>query len=255
MKLAIVGAGNIGSALVQCLAPHGYDIGISNPSLNKLERISEHFPSVRVSTDNKTVATEADVIFIAVKPHLVEKVLRELAPCLEKKQIIVSLAAGISTDSLAEWTAMVAPPVFRVIPNTAISRCGSMTFYCSARAERCQEETVKFLLDLMGKTLKIDEEKMAAFTSLSSCGIAYALRYIRAATEAAVEIGIKPDVAQSVICQTLMGAVKLLEDGSHPEMEIDKITTPGGLTIKGLNVMEANGFTTSVIEGLKASLK
>jgi len=245
----------MGKALVQCLAPHGYGISISNPSANKLEQIREQFPSVSVTTDNRTAATDADVIFLAVKPHLIGQVLNELAPGIEKRQIIVSLAAGMGIESLAALTAKAAPPVFHIIPNTAISKGESMTFYCFARAGSREEETVKSLLDLMGGSMKVDEDKMGAFTSLSSCGIAYALRYVRAAMEGAVEIGIKPDVAQNVICQTLKGAVALLEDGAHPETEIDKVTTPGGLTIKGLNAMETNGFTNSVIEGLKASMK
>jgi len=245
----------MGSALVQCLEPYGYEIKISNPSRTKLELINKRFPSVFTTSDNRTAAEGADIIFLAVKPYLIERILNELVACIKQKQIIVSLAAGVGVDKLAALTQTVASPVFHVIPNTAISKGESMTFYCSERAEKIHEETLKPLLNLMGISIKVDEEKMNAFTSLSSCGIAYALRYIRASMEGAVEIGIKPDIAQSVICQTLKGAVALLEDGSHPEAEIDKVATPAGLTIKGLNTMEANGFTNSIIEGLKASTK
>lgn len=253
MKIAIIGAGNMGSSLVQCLEPKGYRISISNPSDNKLAAIKSRFPSVETFRDNCLAVKGADVIFIAVKPHLVEPVLSELAPSLLSSQIIVSVAAGIGTQKLAAITESSSSPVFYVIPNTAISKGESMSFYCSARTEPSQEKTVESLLNNMGKSLKVDENHMSAYMSLSSCGIAYALRYIHAAMSGAVEMGIKPEIAEAVICQTLKGAVSLLEEGAHPEAEIDKVTTPGGLTIRGLNAMEAHGFTASVVEGLKAS--
>jgi pyrroline-5-carboxylate reductase len=106
----------------------------------------------------------------------------------------------------------------------------------------------------LGKAFLVPEAQLNAFMSLSSCGIAYAFRYIRAAMEGGVEMGIYPGVAKDVVIQTLRGAIDLLEaNASHPEMEIDKVTTPGGITIKGLNEMEAHGFTNAVIKGLKAS--
>jgi len=243
----------MGSSLVQCLAPKGYSISISNPSQPKLDAIKSRFPSVEVSRDNSVAVRGADVVFIAVKPYLVESVLSALAPSLASGQIIVSVAAGIGTDKLAALTGTSSNPVFYVIPNTAISKGQSMSFWCSARADAPAEKNVESLLNSMGKSLKVNEKEMGAYMSLSSCGIAYALRYIRAAMEGAVEMGIKPAVAETVICQTLTGAASLLEDGANPESEIDKVTMPGGLTIKGLNAMEAHGFTTSVIEGLKAS--
>ena len=106
------------------------------------------------------------------------------------------------------------------------------------------------------RAMLIEESAMAAATSLASCGIAYALRYVRAAMEGGVELGIRADEAKRIVMQTLRGAVDVLEaNNSHPEAEIDRVTTPGGLTIKGLNAMEAAGFTHSVIEGLRASTK
>lgn len=106
----------------------------------------------------------------------------------------------------------------------------------------------------LGKAELIDEKLFPAITSLTSCGIAFAFRYIRAAMEGGVEMGLKPDKAKEAIIQTLRGAANLLEaNNSHPEVEIDKVTTAGGTTIKGLNEMENAGFTSAVIRGLKAS--
>ena len=108
----------------------------------------------------------------------------------------------------------------------------------------------------LGEAMLVEEKLIPAGTSLASCGIAYALRYIRAAMEGGVELGFRADDAKRIVMQTLRGAVDILDaGGQHPEVEIDRVTTPGGLTIKGLNAMEAAGFTNSVIEGLRASTK
>ena len=106
----------------------------------------------------------------------------------------------------------------------------------------------------LGDAMLVEERLMGAGMALASCGIAYAMRYIRAATEGGVELGMYARDAQRIVQQTLRGAVELLEaTGGHPEEEIDKVTTPGGITIRGLNAMEQNGFSNSVIQGLKAS--
>ena len=129
-----------------------------------------------------------------------------------------------------------------------------MTFICSLNASKEQEDVVLSLFEKMGKAIIITEGLMGAFTSVSSCGIAYALRFIRASTQGAVELGIKPDIAQEVIAQTMIGAAQLiLQNKSNPESEIDKVTTPGGWTIKGLNAMEENSFSNAVIKGIKAN--
>ena len=131
-----------------------------------------------------------------------------------------------------------------------------MTFIASARSSSEADDSLLEVFNELGEAMLIEESAMAAATSLASCGIAYALRYVRAAMEGGVELGIRADEAKRIVMQTLRGAVDLLEaNNSHPEAEIDRVTTPGGLTIKGLNAMEAAGFTHSVIEGLRASTK
>ena len=131
-----------------------------------------------------------------------------------------------------------------------------MTFIASARTTAEQDVALVEIFDELGKAMLVEEGLIPAGTSLASCGIAYALRYIRAAMEGGVELGMRADDAKHIVMQTLRGAVDILEaNDSHPEAEIDRVTTPGGLTIKGLNAMEAAGFTPSVIEGLRASTK
>ena len=148
-------------------------------------------------------------------------------------------------------------PLFLVIPNIAIAQLQSMTFIVPSVAVTQQHtEQVQALFDSMGKTIITDEQHLGAGTTLASCGIAYAMRYVRAASEGGVELGFKADDAKLIVMQTMKGAVELLEaTGLHPEAAIDLVSTPGGVTIKGLNEMEHNGFTSSVIKGLKAGAK
>ena len=131
-----------------------------------------------------------------------------------------------------------------------------MTFIAPVVADSQQVARVKELFDTMGHSIITDEQHLGAGTTLASCGIAYAMRYIRAASEGGVELGFKADDAKQIVMQTMKGAVTLLEaTGLHPEAAIDLVTTPGGVTIKGLNEMEHAGFTSAVIRGLKAGAK
>jgi pyrroline-5-carboxylate reductase len=207
-----------------------------------------------VFTDNSRAVADADVVILAVKPWLVEPVIEEISQTLDAdRQIIVSIAAGVTIDRINQQLGSLFP-VYRMIPNTAISIAESMTLIANQNTGSEQDILIGRLFGKLGQTLFIPESLMNAGTSLTSCGIAYAFRYIRAATEAGVEMGFPANQAKEMVAQTLIGAARLLmANDSHPEAEIDKVTTPGGLTIKGLNAMEEAGFTNSVIKGLKAS--
>jgi len=232
------------------------DITVSDPSQAVVEKFEK--TGVSVTTDNKLAADTADIVCVVVKPWLVEQVLKDIKPELDpKRQILIVIAAGVSSESIKGWLGENCPPLFLVIPNIAIAEMASMTFVvpCGAVSQQ-QTETVKAIFDEMGNTLITDEQHLAAGTTLASCGIAYAMRYIRAAAEGGVELGFKADDAKKIVMQTMKGAVELLEaSGLHPEAAIDLVTTPGGVTIKGLNEMEHAGFTSAVIRGLKAGAK
>lgn len=258
MKIAIIGAGNMGGAIARGLAHSNMDISISVADLaqDKLDELKAEYAAIEVSTDSMAVVANADVVLLAVKPWLVEPVIKGVLPALDlSRQIILSIAAGVDIATLTSWLGNENAVVFRAIPNTAISIHQSMTFVShNANVTTSQVAEVEAIFNALGKAAVIEERLMGAATSLCSCGIAFAMRYIRAATEGGVELGIYPNDAKQYVLQTLRGAVELLEaTGNNPEVEIDKVTTPGGITIKGLNAMEAHGFTNSVIEGLKAS--
>lgn len=259
MKIAVIGAGAMGGATVEGLIKgHMFkneDITVSDPSAAVLDKFSK--TGVSVTTDNKLAADTADIVCVVVKPWLVEQVLKDIKPELNpQKQTLIVIAAGVKSASIKEWLGTQCPPLFLVIPNIAIAEMASMTFIVPCGAAKQQTEQVKAIFDEMGSTLITDEQHLAAGTTLASCGIAYAMRYIRAAAEGGVELGFKANDAKAIVMQTMKGAVELLEaSGLHPEAAIDLVTTPGGVTIKGLNEMEHAGFTSAVIRGLKAGAK
>ena len=231
------------------------DITVADPSEAVIDKFAK--TGVSVTTDNKLAAETADIVCVVVKPWLVERVLKDIKPELNpNKQILIVIAAGVSSASIKEWLGEQCPSLFLAIPNIAIAEMASMTFVVPVGASEEQVQTVVNIFDEMGTTLITDEQHLAAGTTLASCGIAYAMRYIRAAAEGGVELGFKADDAKKIVMQTMKGAVELLEaSGLHPEAAIDLVTTPGGVTIKGLNEMEHAGFTSAVIRGLKAGMK
>ena len=253
MKLVIVGGGNMGGAIAQGLIGSSYvdsrDITVINKSKSR-----EYGADIQSVLNDYSSLENADIVILAVKPWLIEEVLKENSSRLSKnEQIIISVAAGVTLENLKSCTPDDVA-LFRVMPNTAIAQKQSMTFISASNANNKQIEQVCSLFEELGKVEIIEEKLFSAATALSGCGIAYAFRYMRAATEGGVEMGIRPELALKAVLQTMKGAVELLEaTGTHPEAEIDKVTTPGGITIKGLNEMEHNGFSSSVIKGLKAS--
>jgi pyrroline-5-carboxylate reductase len=262
MKISIIGAGNMGGAMARGLSQgqlfKAADIAVSDISTANLDAIQAFNPAIVCHTSNLDCIKGADFIVLAVKPWLVELIAHEIADTVNyNKQVIVSIAAGVSLEKLQSLFPDKDDSVatlFRVIPNTAIDVQESFSCIASWNASDEQEAFMVSLFNEMGKAMLVPESQLNAYMSLSSCGIAYAFRYIRAAMEGGVEMGIYPGVARDVVLQTLKGAVALLEaNGTHPEVEVDKVTTPGGITIKGLNEMEQAGFTAAIIRGLKAS--
>ena len=262
MKITIIGAGNIGGAIARGLVRGGVfnasDITCTDLMQANLDRLLSADACFNVSQDNPTAIQGADLVVIAVKTWRVEAVIDEIRGTLDyERQSVVSVAAGIPFERLLRYftkDAEVRPALFRVIPNIAIEVSSSMTFIASCNATPEQEKVVVDIFNQLGMAMLIKEELMMAGTALASSGIAFALRYIRAASEGGVELGFYPDQAKEIVLKTVKGAVDLLlTHGSNPETEIDKVTTPGGITIRGLNKMEEEGFTSAMIKGLKAS--
>lgn len=255
-RIAILGAGNIGGAILHGLlkakipAENIIVTRRHQEALNDYQKIG-----VRITTDNVKAVKESEIIIIAVKPKQVLDLLYSFKNYLNvESHIIVSIATGISINSMRKEIGSKIP-IFRAMPNTAISICQSMTCI-SVSAHANAKEIIFTLFGLLGSVVNIDEELMGAATVLGACGLAFALRFIRAASQGGIEIGFDAKTSELIASQICKGAAALLqESGKHPEEEIDKITTPQGCTISGLNEMEHEGFSSSLIKGISASYK
>jgi Pyrroline-5-carboxylate reductase len=257
IRVTIIGAGNMGGATAVGLLESGSvkaeNLTLTAKHMSSLERFAAM--GVRTLVDNAEAVKGADIVILAVKPWIVPEVCREIARVLDfGTQQIVSMAPGVSPEDLLSFFPGHGrkPSLSYVIPNTAIEVGESMTFVSGITSSDEQVEEIAGLFSGSGTVTVVPYRQLSAGTALASCGIAYAFRYIRAAAEGGVELGFYAKDAVRIVAQTVKGAAELLEvHGSHPEQEIDKVTTPGGLTIRGLNAMEEAGFTTAVIKGLK----
>ncbi len=253
MKIAVIGAGNMGGATALGLAAAFPDaqITVTAKHAATLEKYAAR--GLKTTLDNVAAASDAEIVILGVKPWFAQGVLEELGEALNGK-ILISLVAGIPADEMRGWLAgMGLAGAYTAIPNLAIEYGESMTFIHELFGTTAELHTVLTLFEATGRAAVVDEKRLNAGMMLASCGTAFALRYIRAAAEGGVELGLYPAEAIAAALQTVRGAATLLaERGTHPEAEIDRVTTPGGITIKGLNAMEEAGFTAAVIAGLKA---
>lgn len=254
-KIAVIGGGNLGASIAHGLLKskqyHPENITVTRRKIELLADLSKK--GVNVHSDNELAMKEADYVIVAVKPKVVDKVLTQGKMVLTNDKIVISVATGVK---LAHMQAIVGEeiPIFRAMPNTAISIRESMTCVSTTNGSDEHIDEVIEIFDHLGKAIKINEELMDASTVLAACGIAYALRFIRAASQGGIEIGFDAATAQTIASQTVRGAAGLLiKGGKHPEWEIDKVTTPAGITIAGLNEMEHQGFSSSLIKGVKTS--
>lgn len=250
------GAVAAGAVAAGVVAPG--DVAVSHARPLLLENLKRVGAEIRLTQDNRSVVPGADLVIVAVKPWLMEQVLGEIAPVLDRKhQAVASVAAGISFDTLSAYLDCEksgAVALYRVIPNTAISLGQSMTFVAKRGTSAAQDEAMMRLFGALGQVMEVTEEQMTACTALASCGIAYIFRYIDAAVRGGEQMGIPREEGLPIVMQTVRGALAMLEhNGTQPQTEIDKVTTPGGITLKGLEAMEQAGFSEAVIAGLLAS--
>ncbi len=255
-KIAIIGGGNLGAAIAEGLIKSEFvtpqNITITRRNVDALQHLK--VLGVNTTSNNKDAIQNSSVIIVALKPYNVKEVLEGLKENFDaSKHIIISVVTGVLVKDLAAIVDR-GVPIFRAMPNTAIAIQESVTCICHSGATPEQINYVTELFDQLGITVAIDEKLMDAATVLGACGIAYALRFIRAATQGGIEIGFDAKTASLIAAQTVNGAAELLLKGNrHPEEEIDKVTTPKGCTIAGLNEMEHRGFSSSLIKGIITS--
>lgn len=257
MKATIIGGGNIGLALaeglIQAKSCKPEDITITRRTQSAAtETLKER--GFGVSFNNAEAIEGADAIFICVLPQQLDTALSQIKASINlEKQAVVSVVTGAHTqvfrEKLGEGLRIV-----RAMPNTAMKVRASMTCLSAVNATEEDKAMVQTIFDTMGQCIWIPEDMMSAATALCACGIAFFLRTVRAASQGGVEIGFHAHDALKIAAQTAFGAAKLLvENGTHPEQEIDKVTSPKGCTIAGLNEMEHQGLSSAFIKGIKLS--
>ena len=254
-KIAIIGGGNLGTAIAEGLLKSKFckaaDITVTKRNIATLKNLAD--TGVQVTADNNAAIRNSELVILAIKPFQVSDVLNGLKKNLTAKHILVSVVTGVLINDIAEIIKK-KMPVCRAMPNTAIAIQQSMTCLSFSNASNDQINFVKDMFETLGKVTVIDEKLMDAATVLGACGTAYAMRYIRANIQGGIEIGFDAVTASLIAAQTVKGAAELLlQKGTHPEQEIDKVTTPKGCTIAGLNEMEHQGFSSSLIKGIATS--
>ncbi len=257
-KIAIIGGGNLGTAIAEGLISSKFiqpqHIMVTKRHTATLQHLAEK--GVQISNDNNAAADFADYIIFAIKPFQIKEVLVKIKPSLQHdKHVLVSVVTGVWVKEMQDLLGNDFP-IFRAMPNTAIAIQQSMTCISENNASPEQVQFVTDVFNQLGKTVFIEEKLMDAATVLAACGTAYAMRYIRANIQGGIEIGFSAATASLIAAQTVKGAAELLlQKNTHPEQEIDKVTTPKGCTIAGLNEMEHQGFSSSLIKGIVTSYK
>lgn len=253
MKITIIGGGNLGCAIALGLQASKFvqskNIIVTRRNLSAISHIEKE--GIRLSSDNNAAVKNADIVIIAVKPFQVKDVLEQTT--FKPGQIMISAVTGVWLKDLRQWAGEGAK-IFRAMPNTAIAIRKSITCIAHENEDASSTELVSRLFNNLGSTVIIDEKLMDSATVVGACGIAFVMRFIRACIQGGIQIGFSAEQASLIVSQTVNGAAGLLlENHSHPEQEIDKVTTPRGCTIAGLNEMEHHGFSSAVIKGLTAS--
>lgn len=257
-KIAVLGCGNIGMSIIEgIIRERKFEPSDIHATRRNVAALSDLTGSgVELSGNNARAVQESGLIVIAVKSYNFFDVMNEIREHLDpQKHIIVSITTGITIEQIRKEIQS-GIPVFRAMPNISASIGSSVTCLSFSGASNAQVEAVKELFDSVGTTMIIDENLMESATILGSCGVAFVLRFIRAMIQGGIQIGFDAATASAIVNQTVKGAAELLiQKRQHPEYEIDKVTTPKGCTIVGLNEMEHNGFSSSLIKGIVASFE
>ncbi|HYK38983.1 MAG TPA: pyrroline-5-carboxylate reductase [Candidatus Eremiobacteraceae bacterium] len=262
-KLAVLGAGKLGGILLRAYLKQGLF------SLKRVTATVKHGEKaaalakelgVSVTSDNRKAVKDADIILLGVKPQVVGDVLKEIAPELSEKTLVISVAASVPTSYLEERLGMAAEasgaqtevPVVRAMPNTPSAVGCGMTGICAgAHAKPEHVEIAKSMFDAVGRTVAVDEKNMDAVTALSASGPAYAYIILESLAEAGVKVGLPRDVATLLAAQTMKGAASVvLETGDHPALLKDAVTTPAGCTIDGILELEEGKLRVTLIKAV-----
>ncbi|KJD32511.1 pyrroline-5-carboxylate reductase [Tamlana nanhaiensis] len=256
MKIAIIGTGNLGSSIAKGLIKNKSftSLYLSDRSTTAVKDFSNE-EYVKITNDNAEAVKNSDVVIFALQPRHIDGVLNSVAAGIKKHHVIMSVAAGVEIARI-ENIIGADKNIIRVMPNTAISIGKSMTCLAANEKGESKMDLAKTIFNQLGATMVIPEEQIQAATVICASGIAFWMRLIRATTQGAIQLGFEAHEAHELAVQTCFGSASLLlESGKHPEQEIDRVTTPSGCTIEGLNAMEHQGLSSALIQGIVASFE
>lgn len=256
MKIAIIGTGNLGSSIAKGLIKNKSftSLYLSDKNTSAVNEFVDE-PYVKITNSNTSAVEHSDIVIFALQPRHIEGVLKEVKSLITDEHVVMSVAAGFS---IARIEAILGEEkhIIRVMPNTAISIGKSMTCLSAKDVGQLKIELAKTIFNQLGTTMVIPEEQIQAATVICASGIAFWMRLVRATTQGAIQLGFEAEEAHQLALQTCYGAASLLkESGRHPEAEIDRVTTPSGCTIEGLNEMEHQGLSSALIRGISASFE
>ncbi len=256
MKIAIIGAGNLGLSIAKGLVVNDTFTTLYLTKRNTAQLSQwDALKNVTVTADNRTAVEKSDILIFAVQPSQMEGIFEEIKDLLTEKHVLISTITGFKISRIEDQIGENFP-IIRSMPNTAISVGKSMTCICSNTAGEKRVAIASAIFNGLGTSITIQEEHMQAATVICASGIAFWMRLIRATTQGGVQLGFDAEEAMKMSMHTALGAASLLiETDTHPEQEIDKVTTPRGCTITGLNEMEHQGLSSSLIQGLVASFE
>lgn len=254
MKIAIIGTGNLGQSIAKGLITTNAitTLYLTKRNLSSIQDF-EGYKDVTLTSDNAEAVSNSDILIFAVQPAHFEDILKEIKTFLNENHVIISTITGFAISKIEKIVGK-EQFVIRAMPNTAIAVGKSMTCLCANDNGQKRIKIAEAIFNRLGTSIAIPENQMQAATVVCASGIAFWMRLIRATTQAAIQLGFDAKEAQELAMHTCEGAANLLiKTGNHPEQEIDKVTTPKGCTIEGLNEMEHKGLSSSLIQGMVTS--
>jgi len=257
--IGFIGAGNMAEALIRGLIKGGHveprRIVASGPRRERVTALHAQY-GIDVTTDSREVTSRCGLIVLAVKPQILDKVLREIGDQLSPGALVVSIAAGVDTEAIESAIAD-GVRVVRAMPNTpALVGAGATAIAAGKHASEADLATAKALFDAVGITVVLDESHLDAVTGLSGSGPAYIFLILEALSDAGVKVGLSRRSAQLLAAQTVLGSAKmLLETDEHVGRLKDMVTSPGGTAIAGLHTLEEGGLRTTLINAVETATK
>jgi pyrroline-5-carboxylate reductase len=256
-KIAFLGTGNMAEALVKGLLRAGTataeEVVCTEPRAERREEITQRY-GVRCIARNADAAEEADVVVLSVKPQTMEHLLDEIAPAIDHRKLVISIAAGVPISAIARKLGA-GVRIFRTMPNTpALVGAGATALARGAHATEEDLQQAKALFEAVGTAVIVDEHQLDAVTGLSGSGPAYVFLAIEALADGGVKVGLARPIAMALAAQTVMGAAKLvLESGEHPGRLKDQVTSPGGTAIAGVHALEQGGLRAALMAAVEAA--